>query len=184
MKDSFTNIFSKFISGCIYKPRKGINQGKSESLSFLKVRMGRTEDYFRELYVKNLFHYNLPSIDVNERIIDSLKFFQSPFKISLLVCEDKEVVGTLHLSDVITNLNASISLKSSFCSNVPVRCIMNREFVPLDYNLSLSDIVVDILNCECLMHPVYHNSYLKGVLHKETVLDIVKFQMLNEAIQK
>lgn len=142
----------------------------------------KTQEFINDLKVCNLIHYSLPSIDANELIIDSLSYFRKPFKLSVLVMEDMKVVGTLRLLDVITNLNASRDLESGFCSIAPVRCLMNRVFVPLEFRSFLSDVMIDIMNCESPIHPVYDNDRLKGVLYKDTILDIVKFQMLEEAV--
>lgn len=142
----------------------------------------KTQEFINDLKVCNLIHYSLTSIDANELIIDSLSYFRKPFKVSVLVMEDMKVVGTLRLLDVITNLNDSRDLESGFYSIAPVSCLMNRDFVSLEYRSFLSDVIIDIMNCESHIHPVYDNERLKGVLYKDTILDIVKLQMLEEAV--
>lgn len=186
MNDSFSNMFSKITSWSFNKLPRGKHFHISNDTPYFSEILlnNNVQNLFNEFKVKSLIQYNSPLIDANELIFDSLKAFQSPFKTSVLVCDDEVVVGTLNLSDVLTNLNVSIGIKSNIEFGNTVRCIMNKVFIPLDYNSSLSETLVDILNCESLVHPVYHNNCVKGVLHKETVLDIVKLQMLFETIQK
>ncbi len=186
MKDSFSNMFSKITSWSFNKLHKG-KQSRlgNDNPYFSEITLNNNvQNLFKEFKVKNLIQHDSPLIDANELVFDSIKAFQSPFKTSVLVCEGDVVTGTLNLSDVLSNLFVSFGIKSNIDYGNPVRCIMNRVFIPLDYNSSLSEILVDILNCESSIHPVYHKNCVKGVLHKETVLDIVKLQMLFDTIQK
>lgn len=184
MKASFAHFVSKYFSSCFHKQRSKILSDriiKSSTIS-QTIFNEKTQEFINELKVKNLIHYTLPSVDANELIIDSLKSFQNPFKLSVLVMEEMNVVGTLHLSDVMANLKACNDLNTGFCSYAPVRSIMSRVFVPMEFYSPLADIIVDILNSESQIHPVYDKGRLKGVLYKDTILDIAKLQMLEEAV--
>ncbi len=128
--------------------------------------------------------FHMHYVSTNEQIRDCLDVFLHPFKMSVLVLNNKksEVVGILSLQDIIAHLKISFDLKSMDCPDFAVKYIMDTNFVPLEYGLPVSKIFVDILNCECPIHPVYDRTKLVGVLHKETILDMLKVQMLEEAL--
>jgi len=184
MRGSFLNAIGKYFSNCFHQHGKRLlldGNCIANSIS-QKSFSKKTQAFINDLKIRDLMHHSLPSIDANELIIDSLKSFQHPFKMAVLILENTTVVGSLKLVDVIANLNACKDLKSGFCSEVSIRCIMNDVFVPLEYDSCLSEVVIDILNCESLIHPVYDNGKLKGVIYKETILDILKIQMLEDAV--
>jgi predicted transcriptional regulator len=183
MKNSIGNIFKKYFTDHFRSKNSYLAEDEMESLLIRQNIFSRkTLQFLSDIKVKNLVHYDLPIINTNEVIIDSLRSFQNPFKLSVLVEEDEVVVGTLNLKDVIINLNACQDLKSGFCRDVPIRCIMGRVFVPLEINAFISETVVDLLNCSSLIHPVYDHGKLRGILKKESILDLLKIQMLEEAV--
>lgn len=184
MKQSIIHKMRRYLTNCCSKQRDRIQTVESfpDYLISQNICSKKTQEFINDLKVRNLIHYSLPSIDANELIIDSLSYFRNPFKVSVLVMENFKVVGTLNLLDVITNLNASKDLNSGFCTISPVRCLMNRVFVPLEFQSYLSEVIIDLLNSESSIHPVYDRGRLKGVLYKDTILDIIKLQMLEEAV--
>jgi predicted transcriptional regulator len=183
MKDSILSNIKNLASKCYYKSLgEFMSMRTGRNSRFPKfILEGGKQNFINDLYIKNIVDYKIPSIDAHKQIINSLEVFLHPLKSSLLVYENNCVVGTLNLSDVIEILDTSIKINSSYCINSPVSCFMNRVFIALDFNSGLSEILVDILNSDNLIYPVYDNKSLKGVLHKDTILDIVKLQILEEA---
>jgi predicted transcriptional regulator len=183
MKNSLAYIFRKYFMNHFRGKYNYADEYKMDrSLIRQNTFSRKALQFLSDIKVKDLVIYDLPIINANEVIIDSLKFFQSPFKLAVLVKEGTGVVGTLNLKDVIVNLNTCQDLKSGFCWDVPVRCIIGRVFVPLETDAFISDTVVDLLNCNSLIHPVYEHGILKGILQKESILDLLKIQMLEEAV--
>ncbi len=186
MNSGIVKIWQNFISGFsasrVRKPKP------DKTLRFAPVSQiildANTIDFMHSLKVKDITDFHMHHVKTNESISDCLDKFLHPFKTSVLVVDDKdfEVMGVLNLKDVITHLNISLDLKSMSCPDFSVSFIMDTNFVPLEYDLPVSKIFVDLLNCECPIHPVYNRKKLSGALHKETILDILKVQMLEEAL--
>ena len=185
MKHPLINKLQKLLSTLLFGKRE--NQKSIGALRFSPVSQfvlsPGSVAFINDLKVKDITVFDTGFVKSADQIVNCLDAFVSPFKTATLVKDGNgAVVGTLNLSGVLSHLKISFDLQSLSFPDFTVSCIMDNDFVPLEFDMPVSGIFVDILNCDCPIHPVYYNNTLKGILYKEMILDIIKFQMLEEAL--